>query len=195
MMLGVNKDVEAILPLIPLGSIGVEIGVGKGDTSARFLTRAAWMHLVDPWSLQVYADEKEFGGLAGYIEHYAGFLGTRDPAVIQQKFDEQYGAVSKRFIGKNVTIHRMRSRDFFSDFMDKVDWVYVDGSHTAKGVYDDLEGAARGADVIFGDDYNAGNHDVKYAVQVFSDNNGYGNVPEWKLDFHGHQQYRFTRKA
>jgi hypothetical protein len=187
MMIGYNIDVDAILPLIPERSVGVEIGVGVGDTSERLLTRTRWLHLVDPWSLAAYEQAGEFGGIAGYIEHYAEHLGTRDPQEIQRKFDAQYGYVSKRFVGKNVTIHRCRSQDFWSDNGDaQFDWAYIDGSHTFESCSADLYAAARVVRVIWGDDYNSGNPGVRHAVQRFVAESN------WKVTIIGRQQYRLV---
>ena len=44
-----NPGAALVASLIPHGSIGVEIGVWKGESSLDFLTRASFMHLVDPW--------------------------------------------------------------------------------------------------------------------------------------------------
>ena len=49
-MVGKNNDSAHTCARIPTGSVGVEIGVWKGDSSARFLTRASHLHLVDSWS-------------------------------------------------------------------------------------------------------------------------------------------------
>lgn len=44
-----NPGASLVAQLIAHGSIGVEIGVWAGDSSAEFLERTARLHLVDPW--------------------------------------------------------------------------------------------------------------------------------------------------
>ena len=44
-----NPGASIVAGLIPLGSVGVEIGVWDGDSSVEFLARCSHLHLVDPW--------------------------------------------------------------------------------------------------------------------------------------------------
>ena len=44
-----NPGASIVAGLITEGSVGVEIGVWDGDSTAEFLTRAAHVHMVDPW--------------------------------------------------------------------------------------------------------------------------------------------------
>ena len=84
--------------------------------------------------------------------------------------DDQYQAVVDRFKGQRVTIHRMTSRDFFSTFTEKVDWVYIDGLHDYYSVTFDLIGAVsilKPDGVIYGDDYGK-KGGVQQAVDEFA---------------------------
>ena len=44
-----NPGAALVAGLIPEGSVGVEIGVWSGASSLDFLTRASFLHMVDPW--------------------------------------------------------------------------------------------------------------------------------------------------
>ena len=177
MMYGKNADSRETLNRIPLQSIGVEIGVWKGDSSARFLTRASHLHLVDSWSTVAYEHSTEHGNYERYLDRYATLVGSRDPADFQHYYDKIYQSVCQRFDQHPVTIHRMRSRDFFLQFDQQVDWVYVDGDHSYQGVMHDLIESLkilRPDGIILGDDYAAAppaaggfKPEVKQAVDAF----------------------------
>ena len=152
MMFGKNRGVDAVLPHIPVGSVGIEIGVWKGDSSERFLERASHLHLVDPWSVDAYRDSTEFGGFREFLERYAKIAGS-DESSFQKYYNGVYDSVCSRFAGRPVSIHRQTSRDFFGSFADRVDWVYIDGAHSYEGCLADLKSACKIAAVIFGDDY------------------------------------------
>jgi hypothetical protein len=186
MMYGSNTGSDETWKRIPQGSIGVEIGVWKGDSSAKFLKRAGHLHLVDPWAVEPYSDSEECGGYRAYLKRYAKLVGSSDPADFQKHYDGIYQAVQKRFKDAPVTIHRCTSAEFFRAFNEQVDWVYVDGSHTFEGCLADLRGARKIVrQAIFGDDY--GNRpQVKKAVDAF--------VAETGLQFEpfGLNQYQIT---
>lgn len=156
MMFGRNAGARDTAARIPLGSVGVEIGVWKGDSSEVFLRRAAHLHLVDPWAVDAYRDSDEHGGFDAYIERYARLTGSTDPARFQVFYEQVYDGVRQRFAGRPVTIHRCTSADFFATFHGLVDWVYIDGLHSFDGCLADLQAArqvVRSGGWIFGDDY------------------------------------------
>jgi hypothetical protein len=67
-----NPGASIVAKLLPENSIGVEIGVWRGDSSVEFLERAAFLHLVDPWpdrESQYREVAKRFKGIAVAI-HY-----------------------------------------------------------------------------------------------------------------------------
>jgi hypothetical protein len=139
-----------VLTRLPRGSVGAEIGVWKGDFSARVLRRVRprHLHLVDPWAFAAdprYA-HSWYGGAA---------------ATSQADMDDVHRSVVERFAGEIaaglVTVHRAPSVDAAAA-VGPVDWVYVDGDHTYEGVLADLEAWAprvRPGGVIAGDDYGA----------------------------------------
>jgi hypothetical protein len=182
MMVGKNHGSAETCAQIPVGSVGVEIGVWKGDSSARFLTRASHLHLVDAWSPVAYEHSHEHGNYERYLDRYATLVGSRDPADFQRYYDKIYEGVCQRFSQHPVTIHRMRSKDFFLQFDQQVDWVYVDGDHSYQGVMHDLTQSLRilrPDGIILGDDYAAAppaeggfKPEVKHAVDAFVTANG-----------------------
>ena len=155
MMFGKNLGAVETAKRIPVGSVGVEIGVWRGDSTALFLERASHVHLVDPWAVTAYEDSDEFGDYYSYLQRYSKLVGSPDPRKFQQYYDAVYDCVRARF-GDLVTIHRCKSEDFFKRFSGLVDWVYIDGSHSFEGCNDDLHSAlsiVRPGGFIFGDDY------------------------------------------
>jgi len=151
MMVGKNRGVEVVLPYIPNGSTGVEIGVWRGDSSERFLLKAGHLHLVDAWSVEPYRDSTEHGGFDGYLDRYKRFGSGAE--ALQREYDGIYAAVCRRFQNFPVTIHRCTSAEFFASMVGSVDWFYIDGDHSYEGCLADLEAAHRHASLIFGDDY------------------------------------------
>lgn len=182
MMFGTNK--AETWRKIPEGSVGVEIGVWKGDHAAGLLKRAGFLHLVDPWSVTAYEHSDEFGDYRRYLERYSHLVGSNRPEDFQKLYDAIHQSVVSRFEGMPVSIHRMTSAQFFETFQERVDWVYVDGSHAYEGCLADLRGAYRITGVILGDDY--GNKPgVTKAVDEFVDYLGL------QLELDGNQ-YRIT---
>ena len=176
MMYGQNLGSEKTCERIPVGSVGIEIGVWRGDSSEKFLSRAGHLHLVDSWSPVSYENSTEHGNYENYLKRYEELVGSKDPADYQKFYDGIAVSVQQRFVNRPVTIHRMNSRDFFKTFTELVDWVYVDGDHSYKGVMHDLTNALRvlkPGGSILGDDYSmvppkAGHKpDVKRAVDDF----------------------------
>lgn len=158
MMFGRNKGAKATAARIPPGSVGIEIGVWKGDSAARFLRRdLAHLHLVDPWSVDAYKQTGEFGDYLGFLNRYMPLVGSNNEAAYQVFYDDIARAVAWRFRKAPVTIHRTTSAEFFKQHIGgapSFDWVYLDGSHAYFNVMDDLICAGqvcRGS--IFGDDY------------------------------------------
>lgn len=141
---------DFLLELLPRRSAGAEIGVWRGDFSARILeiVRPARLHLIDPWAFET--DER-------YGEAwYGGGLSTS-----QEEMDAVYEGVRRRFADEIaegvVVLHRAPSADVGPEFEDEsLDWVYIDGNHLYEFVRRDLEifGAkVRRGGLVAGDDY------------------------------------------
>lgn len=168
---GRNKGGKSTAKKIPKNSIGVEIGVWKGFTSEHFIKKAKHLHLVDSWSVIPYQESDEHGDYENYISRYADMVGSNNPDDFQKYYDSVYESVCKKFQGKNVTIHRTTSSEFFYKFYEKVDWIYVDGDHSYAGCFHDLENSkkiVKKGGTIFGDDYDKlEKPGVKKAVDEF----------------------------
>ncbi len=186
MMVGKNIGSDETWQRIPKGSVGVEIGVWRGDSSVKFLRRASHLHLVDSWSVIPYQHNDEHGGYDAYLDRYARMVGSRNPNDFQAYYDGVYRSVIERFQGQSVTIHRLSSDKFFAVFKQQVDWVYVDADHSFDGCLRDLENSltiVKPGGTIFGDDYT-NKPGVRRAVDEFVARNHF----EFE-NFHG-TQYR-----
>ena len=169
MMYGRNIHSEETWKRIPEGTVGIEIGVWKGGSSEKFLRRASHLHLVDSWSPVAYEHSDEHGTYENYLDRYAELVGSRDPADFQRYYDNILQSVIDKFANKPITIHRMNSREFFKQFNEQVDWVYVDADHSYEGCLHDLENSlriVRPGGIIFGDDYT-NKPGVRRAVDEF----------------------------
>lgn len=168
---GINKNSKKVVKEILEDSIGVEIGVWKGSSSKQFLKKAKHLHLVDSWSVEPYKSSNEHGTYENYLERYSKLVGSSNPLDFEKYYEETYQQVCRDFKDKNVTIHRMLSKDFLDSFNEKVDWVYIDGAHDFFGCYSDIVGCSKilkPNGVIFGDDYNQKTKPgVKKAVDFF----------------------------
>lgn len=184
MMFGVNIESVRVVDRIPQFSVGVELGVWKGDSSEKFAKKTSYLHLVDAWAPESYQVSKEHGTYEDYLKRYAKLVGSRNPEDFQKYYDNIYESVKKKFALAPVTIHRMSTKQFFEKFNETVDWVYVDAAHDHDGCYFDLVNSMKiikKGGSIFGDDYKnkAG---VRSAVDQF--------VKDYNLvldNFHGSQ--------
>lgn len=178
-MRGSNPDTKKLAELyMPADSIGAEIGVWRGESSKHFLTKAKFLYMIDPWSLDVYdenntgwLDKKSIKELLSYLKP---MIKSDKPEDVQNYYEEVYSDVCKKFANSPVEIFRGTSSDWFKQFTGKLDWIYIDGDHTYDGVYADLKNSLMIVDkYIFCDDYDYIVHnDVRLAIQDFClDNN------------------------
>ena len=175
MMHGENKETEQVLERIPNDKIGVEIGVWKGESSEKFLLKSKFMHLVDPYHVDPYLKSKEFNTDKQFIKRYKTLVKSSNLNDFQTYYESIFQSVVKKFQNKPVKIHRCTSDDFFSNFKEKVDWIYVDGSHEYKQVKQDFKNCLKILNTngeIFGDDYLR-KPGVKQAVDEFVKENGF----------------------
>ena len=144
---------QTVLHLLPKAGTGMEIGVWRGNYSARILTvaRPKSLHLVDPW-------QNAHTGIAA-----KALYGSEN--ITQSELDQIYESVKAKFAAQiareQVVIHRATSSEALSGFADGVfDYVYIDGNHTFESVSSDLTNAFRVVKTggfICGDDYVLGN--------------------------------------
>lgn len=137
-----------VLDALPKDARGAEVGVWRGDFSARLLrsTRVRSLILIDLWRFQP--------ALPG-----AWYAGRQ--AQSQADMDAIAASVAKRFepeiAATRVTIMRMDSQAAARSLPDgSLDWVYIDGNHEFSSVRDDLDAflvKARPGGLFAGDDY------------------------------------------
>jgi hypothetical protein len=134
------------LKALPKGGVGAEIGVFKGNMSAKLLRRAEpqKLFLIDPWRVNPDIEGGWWGANVG-----------------QEKLDEIYEGVRARFADEIaagvVEIRRAESAQAAEEFPDAYfDWVYVDGNHLYEFVKQDLElyrRKVKPGGIVAGDDY------------------------------------------
>lgn len=142
-----------LLEMLPVGSVGAEIGVHQGDFSRAILdtVRPSRLHLIDPWRYESSTTYERalYGGRASKG---------------QQELDDRYLAVLDRFAGEiadgQVTVHRLPSSEALEALPDgSLDWVYIDGNHLYEYVASDLALSlrkTRDGGLVTGDDYAEG---------------------------------------
>ena len=170
---------DVVVDLIKEGSIGVEIGVWKGDFSARVLKRAkpSKLILVDPWFAFEQDDVKGWHGNAAQVE-----------------MDAIYAKVAKRFAGAvssgQVEIQRTESLKAAASCEDaSLDWIYLDADHRYEGCRDDLAAwlpKLKVGGLICGDDYGRKgwwDHGVTKAVSEFIRKADVSEVAIWRTQF------------
>jgi hypothetical protein len=178
-----------LLELLPKNSVGVEIGVHKGDFSEEILqvVQPKELHLIDPWKHETSAvyDDALYGGQAKNG---------------QAEMDRRYADVCARFEGpvrrQQVKIHRGFSTDVLGRFPDDYfDWVYIDGNHLYEYVKKDMDLSFRktkAGGYVTGDDYMEGGWwegGVKKAVDEFA------KAQAAQLVEIRHGQFIFRRRA
>lgn len=169
MMFGMNTGTDETWKHIPENSVGVELGVWKGDSSEKFLRKAHHLYLVDSWGITPYEKSDEFGDYDSYLQRYSKLVGSSNPDDFKKYYDQIFESVKARFQGRPVTFFRGTTDEFFKLFNAKVDWVYVDASHAYEQCLEDLINSlniVKSGGYIFGDDY--GNKEgVVRAVNTF----------------------------
>jgi len=171
MMIGKNRNIKKLLTFIPENSEGVEIGVWKGETSKLFLKKTKLLHLVDPWSADVYKGDNENGNFDDYLNKYSRLVGSNKEKDFNNYYENVYENVKNRFSQCEVKIYRETSTSFFSHFKNKVDWIYIDGSHFYKDVLLDLQNSyniIKKNGLLAGDDYWSVKPGVMKAVDKFA---------------------------
>jgi len=148
----IKGDRQAVvLHSLPADGAGAEIGVWKGDMSAKLLRRVQprSLLLVDPWAYSPQFGDSLFGGVA---------------ARSQADMDAICDGVRERFSGQiaagTVRLHRGTSVQAAAAVPDgSLDWVYIDGNHAYEYVTEDLRTwypKLRAGGLLTGDDYGGG---------------------------------------
>jgi hypothetical protein len=143
-----RKRRSELIALLPKDGIGAEVGVWKGDFSAKLLKGAKprRLYLIDPW------------------QH-----SSRDGAWYAEKSEQEMEAVREEVVARfsreiqreRVVIMARRSQDAAEQLRaihssEPLDWVYLDGDHVYEAVLADLRAfwplILRGG-CVAGDDY------------------------------------------
>jgi len=141
----VLKTREELLTYLPENSVGVEIGVFKGEFTDTILevVNPSRLYLVDPWVGTIDSGDKD-----GY-----------NTQTIQGELYFQHHIIPKYNSNPNITILRNYSK-ILQTFKDNTfDWVYIDGDHSYSGVQFDLSIAltkVKKNGIITGHDYTSG---------------------------------------
>jgi hypothetical protein len=157
---------DVVLGVLPKGSIGAEVGVHRGNFSARILNTVSpkELHLIDPWK---HEDDPIYKG---------AWYGAKADG--QAEMDRRYASVCERFSPQIqagiVRVHRGYSSELLAELPNAyLDWIYIDGNHLYEFVKKDLElsfeKVKRGGHIA-GDDYHKGGWwegAVKKAVDEF----------------------------
>jgi hypothetical protein len=156
-----------LLERMPKHARCAEIGVWKGALSRRIvdITKPRALHLVDPWRYRPDFPQRLYGGKEAHA---------------QEDMDQIFRQVLERFKSvESVQLHRKTSREFFQACREQLDWVYIDGDHSAEAVLEDLEFCwkrVKEGGIIAGDDYywrdSDGSLSVRRAVDRFCGNHG-----------------------
>lgn len=137
---------------LPHHSVGVEVGVHKGEFSEFLLNslRPKQLHLIDPWRYEPSAqyDQSWYGGMA------------EGQAELDERFESVQAKFQKEMAAEIVVIHRMDSASALELFENEsLDWVYIDGNHLYEFVLKDLNASldkVKKGGIISGDDYQPG---------------------------------------
>ena len=151
-----NSGSKVTVTRIPENTTGIELGVWKGYSSEIFLQKAKYLHLVDSWSVEPFMGLSEFGTYDDYLKRYEKMVGSNKPEDFQEYYDDIFRSVVNKFKDKQVKIHRCNTNVFFEYFDEKVDWIYIDASHSFDGCLFDLQNSfniVKPGGSIFGDDY------------------------------------------
>ncbi len=141
-----SNRLEFAASFISADTIGIEIGVWKGDFSAQIINRLrpSTLHLVDPWSF------KEDYKHAWYGPKGAGS---------QDEMDLIFRQVNARFNSEisqgKVQIHRGSIQE---STITKADWAYIDGDHNYQAVINDISFCRNligDSGILIFDDYNS----------------------------------------
>ena len=155
-----NDAINNIVQEVKAHSVGAEIGVWMGNTAAAFLNRnIRKIHLVDSWSCEPFKNSSEYKSYDEYLSKYAKLLKVeKSEEAFTKYYNDIFKSVEDKFmLDSRVHIHRMTSKEWFENFKEeKLDWIYIDGSHSYEGVLMDLEYSlkvVRKYGLIMGDDY------------------------------------------
>jgi hypothetical protein len=162
----VDSRREEFLEILPKESVGIELGVFKGEFSEHILqiVQPRELHLVDVWWTE-YGEHYPDWGL--YTDH--GRLKTKDAYESVMRIVERHGAKTK------VIVHVGDGLEYLRTLPDDyLDWSYIDTSHQYEQTWFELEvlkDKIKAGGLITGDDWIVNpthrHHGVYRAVKDF----------------------------
>jgi hypothetical protein len=124
---------QQLLAVLPVGAVAAEVGVWKGDFSARLLrrTRPKQLHLIDPWRFEASLTKAWYGGRRATSQ-----------ADMDAIFDDVAARFAQEITAGTVVLHRAPSAEALGSLPEAgLDWIYVDGNHLYESVMGDLSTA------------------------------------------------------
>jgi Methyltransferase domain len=115
-----------LIALLPKDGVGVEVGVWKGDFSAKLLKRAKphKLYLIDPWQ---------------HSSHEGAWWAGKDEAEMMRVREEVMARFASDIQRERVMVMPKRSHDAAIQLREEsLDWAYIDGDHTYEAVLADL---------------------------------------------------------
>jgi len=156
------------LEIIPKNSVGLEIGVWKGEFSEALLNvvKPKKMFLVDPWKYIPMSKD----GKKDYSDRWYGGSFAKN----QDDMDNIYKQVMERFrdVEQILVVREFSSNLKKHINSNSLDWCYIDGNHSYEYVLEDLRISlelCKENSLIIGDDYD-NSEEIRQAVKDFITN-------------------------
>lgn len=154
-------DRSFIFKYLPQNSIGLEIGVWKGEFSEQILQHLTplKLYLCDPWQFTPQFPDRWYGGTQAHSQEDMDQIFDR----VQQKL--------QHYTDKTSISYLRTTSNLLPDLIapQSLDWCYIDGDHSYDQVLADLNicfDLVKPGGLITGDDYDQGN-DIQRAVSAF----------------------------
>ena len=160
---------ENLLKLLPKNGVVVELGVDKGDFSAKiiYFTKPKKLYLIDTWDSGRYNSNK-----MNYIK---------------KRFQKEINA-GRVYIIRGPSEKELKK--FENDFFN---WVYIDTSHSYKQTVKELELCrlkVKEDGIIAGHDYSQGNINIALAYGVVQAVNQFCVKNDWEFIYLTHETNR-----
>lgn len=169
-----------------------EVGSWKGRSAIWFINNflnnpSSYIYCIDTWDLNGWNDFNQEKTLL------TTNIGRAKELKVDTIYDQFIFNIKHLGLINKVKILRQRSIEALMNLEDgKLDFIYIDGDHSEKGCYEDLNHAwpkIKKGGILFGDDWmwnDSGVYPVQQAVKQFADENGLKIKPYF---FHGNGYY------
>jgi Methyltransferase domain len=121
-----GKRRRELIALLPKNGVGAEVGVWKGDFTARLLRGAKprKLFLIDPWQ---------------HSTHDGAWYAEKDDEEMARIREGVTGRFAREITRERVVVIPKRSQEAVGQ-LSALDWAYLDGDHTYEAVVADLRG-------------------------------------------------------